>query len=517
MSQQTYSIGQLIDHLSHGWKADHSGPTQEFTQLWQDKLKAKVERKESGKNGLRFISDLSEIRLRGMNDVPCLLSGGDGAEDLRDFWRKSAGLGRLPIVLALSEQAYRQAEYVITDARGLLLSSIQVKQLLTALEPRQFLIKQLNKHIPKQRLIPFDFLRPAEGGMFFGRGLELGRLLLEDQTSFAIAGPGKIGKSSLIKHYLRQTIRNRDPRSSYRYYVDFYDCQDTSPDGVARFLAMKIAPSKQSDRMLASGLLDFLKYQSYRHNGALDLLLDEVDEVCHGKAFNLLGEAAKDGYCRLVLCGKGMLLQTMLSDKSPLRSRLELVKLEPLDPGSARQLFLEPFKCLELQVSNEDELINHIFSLTGRLPHLLQLFGKRLATLAIEEKAKEITIEHVETLKWDFSIAQMFTDPLLRLADAEARLLGLLLIKDGRHEFSVPVIQQQAEQEKLSGSVQHVTKLCNDLVISNVLSWSGGKYCVANESLYGYASNLGLLAEGALNDARLAVQRQNELHKLLAY
>ncbi|NOT63837.1 MAG: hypothetical protein HOP19_26780 [Acidobacteria bacterium] len=517
MSQQTSSIGQLIDHLSHGWKADYSGLTSEFTQLWQEKLNAKVESQVSGKNSLRFISDLSEIRLRGMNDVPCLLTAGDGAEDLRDFWRKSAGLGRLPLVIALSEHAYRQAEYLITDARGLLLSSIQTKQLLTAASSREFLIKQLNRQIPKQRLIPFDFLRPAEGGMFFGRGSELSRLLLEDQTSFAIAGPGKVGKSSLIKHYQRQAIRKRDPRGSYRYYIDFYDCQDTSPDGVARFFAMKIDPSKKSSRMLASGLLDFMKYQAFCHGGALDLLLDEVDEVCHGKAFYLLGEAAKEGYCRLVLGGKGMLLQTMLSDKSPLRSRLELIKLEPLDPDSARQLFLEPLQCLELKISDEGGLIKRIFSMTGRLPHLLQLFGKKLATLAIEGNISEITAQHVETLKWDFSVAQMFTDPLLRLADAEARLLGLLLIKDSRHEFSVPVIQQLAAPENLPSDLRKITKLCNDLVISNVLSWCGGKYCVANESLYSYASNLGLLADEALDEARMAVRKQNELFPLAVY
>jgi hypothetical protein len=516
-SQQNFPIGQLIDQLSQGWKPDHSGLAEEFAQLWQEKLNAKVERKESGKNGLRFIADLSEIRLRGLNEVPCLLSGGDGAEELRDFWRKSAGLGRTPLIIALSEQAHRQAESVITDARGLLLSGTQVKQLLTAPEPRQFLTRQFNRQIPKQRLIPFDYLRPAEGGMFFGRRPELNRLLLEDQTSFAIAGPGKVGKSSLVKHYLRQTGRNRDPRRSYRFYIDFYDCQDISSDGAARFLAMKLDPSKQSSRMVASGLLDFLKYQSFRHNGALDLLLDEVDEVCHSQAFNLLGEAAKLGFCRLVLCGKGGLMQTLLGDKSPLRNRLELIKLEPLDPLSARQLFLEPFRDLELRVNDPDALVQRVFSLTGRLPHLLQLFGKKLATLVIEEEAKEITTQHIETLKWDFGVAQIFTDPLLRLKDAEARLLGLLLIKDRRRELSVPAIQQLAEQEKLANDLRHVTSLCNDLVISNVLAWSSGKYCVANEALYDYVNNLGLLANEALDEARQAVQGQHALNQLPAY
>lgn len=505
------SHNQIIEYLAHGWQADHTGMAQELINHWRSSLKACAEIKQTSANAVHFVTDLSEIRLRGMNEVPCLLIGGNGSEGLADFWRRAAGPGRLPCILALSDHAYRQAEQIVSE-RGLLLSATQVRQLLQSPDPRRFLKQRLHKQIPRQRLIPYDYLKSAEGGMFFGRRNELNRLRHEDGTSFAVAGPSKVGKSSLLKQYRAQMIRERDPRTHVRHYIDFYDCRDTSPNGVARFFAMKIDSSRQSDRMSAEGLLDFLRYQSYKNQGVpLDLLLDEVDEVCHSDAFKMLGEAAKLGYCRLALCGKGSLLRMMLDKDSPLRGRLELIQLEPLDAHAARRLILEPLADLGLAVADPELLISHVFRLTGQLPHLLQLYGKRLASLAIEEGADRITINHIETLKWDFSVAQIFTEPLRNLADAEVRLLALLLLRAPTGEFSVQMVQQLAASEGLEYDWSRATEVCNDLVISNVLAWSSGRYHIANEALYDYVRHQGWLEESELERARQAVQLRRPL------
>lgn len=511
-------FNQLVENLAGGWQPDHAKSALELVNQWRINLKASVhfrqgEQGDVARNTVRFVTHLSEIHLRGMNEVPCLLIGGDGSDGALDFWRKSAGPGRLPFILALSDKAYYQAEQIVTEQRGLLLSAAQIRQLVSSPDPRGFLKSQIHKQIAKQRLIPYDFLKSAEGGMFFGRRNELNRLRHEDGTSFAIAGPGKVGKSSLIKQYRSVMLRERDARATLRFYVDFYDCRDTSPDGVARFFAMKIDPSKQSNRMTADGLLDFLRYQSFRSGGtSLDLLLDEVDEVCNGEAFKMLGEAAKLGHCRLVLCGKGALLRMMLDKDSPLRGRLELVQLEPLDEHSARRLILEPLADLGLEISDPELLINRVFRLTGRLPHLLQLYGKKLASLAIEEESDRITINHIETLKWDFGVAQIFTEPVRNLTDPEARLIALLLLQEGKgssEDISIQTVQKLAARESLEYDLNHLTEICNELVISNVLAWSNGRYRIANEALFDYAHNLGLLEASEIEQARQIVRAQH--------
>ncbi len=495
MNRSEEAIHQLLDHLISGWRSEQPGSVKEFLQIWKERLNVVVQIKDIGKNQVQFTSEWSDIRLRGLSHVPCLLTTCKDPSVIREFWRQHAGLGKIPFVLAISEDAQRHAAAVITDSRGLLLSGPETIQLLTDSNPRENLIRHIRRQIPRQRLNPFDFLKPAEGCMFFGRRNELNRLRYEDSTSFAIVGPGKAGKSSLMKYYQQQMLRLKDPRSSYRHYIDFYDCPDLTPDGVARFLAMKIDSSRQSNRVQAKGLVDFLKYQAYRNDVALDLLLDEVDEVCSGSAFKLLGEAAKLGYCRLVLCGKASLLNLMLDEQSPLRGRVELLKLEPLEPADARLLLLEPFKDLGYEIEDPEMLVDRVFRYTGRFPHLLQLFGKRLAALMSEQGANLITVKDIETLKWDFTIAHIFTEPLRNLSNPEAIKLGLILLQDGRQEFSIGMIQEITRTEFVDFGHRELTKLCNELVINNVIAWNGWKYRIANEALYDYVKNLGLLEQ----------------------
>ncbi|HMG73142.1 MAG TPA: hypothetical protein VK582_06530 [Pyrinomonadaceae bacterium] len=213
----------------------------------------------------------------------------------------------LPFILTLSEGCYRQAKQLLPNDRCLILNPDQIVQVLRN-AARKLILEYLLQQIPKARLSPYNLLRPAEGGMFFGRRTEVARLINDEATSFAIAGPGRIGKTSLLQRYLVEMVRRRDPRSRYRFLINFFDCNDTYGDTVARFIAMHIASSATSHRMTAGGLLNFLNYQS--KDAPLDLLLDEVDLVCDSDAFKALGAAARLGYCRLVLSGRGVLLKS---------------------------------------------------------------------------------------------------------------------------------------------------------------------------------------------------------------
>jgi hypothetical protein len=501
-------VAQLVGSLSGAWQPGHYLLAQELAHRWKTRLKTEVEIKAQDENAVRFVTDLSEIRLRGMNEVPCLMLSG-GEKVLRDFWQKSAGAGKLPFILALSEKAYEQAKAEVAEARGLALSAEMIRQILDASDSRETLKRILREQIPRQRLVPYEFLLSAEGGMFFGRGHELDRLRYNDNSSFAVVGPSKIGKTSLIRQYRYLMARNRGASSSARIYIDFYNCHDTTGDGVARFFAAKIESSQRSNRMTGSGLVDFLRYQQGLHKGPLDLLLDEVDEVCHSEAFEYLGEAAKLGYCRLALCGKGSLLKLMSTKKSPLEGRLELIRLEPLDPQAARKLILQPLADLGFQISEPDQLVERIFRLTGRIPHLIQLVCKQLATSAIEEGAETISVDRFEAVKWDFAIASVFTNPLRHLANSaspESYLLALMILRDGRREFPVQAIRALAAKQDLELDSLRTEELCNDLFINNILSWNQGKYCLANEGLKFYLSERGMLTDTALDEARRALR-----------
>jgi hypothetical protein len=505
MSSKEASKSNLIEVLANGWDPSYYRLVQELVMRWKNKFNTNTEIKYIGENELHFVTDLSDIRLRGMGEVECLLIGGDNpsiAHAVQKFWKEEKIPGRLPFVLTLSKLAYEQVQAVLPHERCLVLSAEQVQELLNATEPRQFLKRYIWQQIPKHRLIPYTILLPVEGAMFFGRHNDLDRLRNQEDVSFAIAGPSRIGKTSLVKQYKREMSREDNPQNPCRFYINLYDCKDKTPDGVARHIAMEVGPSSRSDKVTSDSLVHFLRYKRAMLDRPLDLLVDEVDEVCQGETFKALGAAARQGFCRLVLCGRGVLLKMALSTQSPLGCRLELIRLEPLDDKSARNLLLEPLADLGFSVDNPDRLVEHVFRLTGKLPHLLQFYGMKLANLATEEKTDTISMMHVDTLRWDFETAQYFTSPLLQdLADTETRLIALLLLKSGEQELKISLVRDIAAQQGLYLDHARTVDICNDLVINNVLAWHNGSFRIANEALAYYAHEMGYL-DGALEEAR---------------
>ncbi len=505
---QDVSTSALIGKLQEGWTAAHSGWAQELAQRWAAKLEVQIETQEVGENICQFAVRMNNLRLRGMGNVPCLMLTG-GRKELQpaqDFWRQASLPRLLPFVFALSETAEEIAREVFPAGRCLLLTRADLTELLSAKEPQTRLKELLWQQVPRRRLDAYNLLVPAEGAMFFGRHSEIDRLQHEDATSFAVAGPGRIGKTSLLTRYWDNALLTRDGRARNRFRISFFDCAPGPANSISRFLAMHIASSKRSAEMRDDELLNFLKHQHNALGGPLDLLLDEVDLVCESKAFKQLGAAARSGLCRLMLFGKGVLLKAVLSESTLLGCRLELLHLGPLDPKAAKGLILLPLRDLGFRLAEPEEFLDRVLSLTGCLPYLLQFYGQKLAQLAIEEQVDTISLQHVETLHADFVTAQYFVKPLNDLKDAEARLVGLSLLKEYRREYSIPLVQEILERNGISIDHMRATEICNDLVINNVLAWQWpSAYRIANEGLYLYARDMGYLTN-ALEDAKRQVK-----------
>ena len=500
----------LIENLARGRQLN-TGLAVDLVQRWKDKFRAHAEMKEVGENSLRFVVDLSEIRLRGMNETACLLLGGEGeavTEALHAFRQKHAVSAGVPFVLAVSEAALAQAQAVLPAERCLILNAPQVTQLLESAESRTLLTQWLREQIPLRRLVPYNHLLSVEGGMFFGRRQELERLHHDADVSFAVAGPGRIGKTSLVKQYKYELARARDPQSTRCVYIDFYHCR-RFPNDVARFLAMALESSRRSSEVTAAGLVDFLKYMAYRLGGRIDLLLDEVDEVCDSGAFDYLGEAAKHGHCRLILCGRGRLLKTMTQQSSSLAHRLDLMRLNPLDEESARTLLAAPLRDLGFELEEPERLFEQVFRLTGRLPNFMQFYARKLVELAIDERRNTLSAAQAEMLQWDFETAQFFISPLQDISSDRARFTAMMLLKDTRREFTPTQVCRLAAQHGLPLKDAEMLEICNELVIVNVLAWDRGVFRVANEALTEFARQLGVL-DRMYDEARRELSQQTE-------
>jgi hypothetical protein len=492
--------------LRDGWERSHGGLAQELIKRWAAKLHAEVWDEGVSDDALLFGASLGHIRMRAMDYVPCCLIGGRAnlSGVLHDFLKNSVPAD-LPFIITLSASAYEQAREILTKGRRVIFSPEQLTQLVRSHDPDQFLKLCIRQQVHRRVLIPYNINVPAEGGMFFGRENEVSRLLEENFTSFAIAGPGRIGKTSLLRQYRAMALRHHTRPTGIGFYVSMYDAK---PATAARFLAMRIDPSSRSNRVTADDLINFLKYQKARRGAPLELLLDEVDGVCRSDAFRYLGEAAKNELCRLVMCGRGELLRAMLDKDSPLQGRAELIRVEPLDETAGRALIKVPLTDLGFEMEQPAQLTEQLLSLTGRLPHLLQHMCKALIEVAVDEKSESITLGHLGKVKGDFLTAEFFINSIRDLTDSREQLVALRLVAGTARRFTTGSVYQVACEEKLKISFDDAHLICNNLVINNVLAWDGGSYTLANEGLPFFAQQTGYL-DGALASARAAAKSAN--------
>jgi AAA+ ATPase superfamily predicted ATPase len=481
---------ELIQRAANGWKAGSADYAQELVSRWRTSLSAGGQSVQIDENTIHFDLDLTGIRLHGIENVACLMLAGDGTgagKAIWDFWHRVSSPDRLVFLLSLSDLAHLQTRNTLPDVRCLRLRPTEIAAVLNSAAPRLLLKEFILRQFPRRQLIPFNITLPVNNNMFFGRQHELDRLCYESETSFAIAGPGRLGKTSLGLQFHRRLVREHDRRVSRKFRIDFYDCLDKTSDGVAKFLAMKIEASSRSFNLTTSDLIKFLKYQAYKNDGPLELLLDEVDDVCKTEVFKLLTVAARQNVCRLVLCGRGNLLKTVLNEGSPIKGRVELIRLKPLGEEPARKLILEPLTDLGFIINDRDALLKRVFHWTGCLPHLLQYYGKYLAALAIEDGAEAIGPELVAKIRQSFETAQVFAEPIESLADVQTRAIAIYVLQDGRRFFTTSQVQEIAARHGIRIEPARALDICNDLVINNIFAWLEDAYSIANHSIIHYA------------------------------
>jgi hypothetical protein len=492
----------LVKNLARGWTSSHDGWAQELLKRWAAQLNARTDVRDVGEGVVQFVTYFSNIYLRTMNEVPCLLAGdsADIGPQVQKFWKANYSQTSLPFILALSDAANEAARATLSADSCVILSAGQVCELLKTARARHTLTGFIRQQISRRKLSPYDILIPALKPMFFGREEELDRLLEQDFLSFSVAGPGGIGKTSLIKQYKMERLLRNKGRTDNVIYLSCL-AADKTADGTAQFIAMQIEDSRRSYRMTPPTLVNFLRTVRNARGGPLDLLLDEVDEVCEGPAFQFLGEAARLKLCRLILCGRGRLLQMMFNSASPLGRRLHLIHLGPLKEQPARDLLVEPLTDLGFDLPDPGPLAERVLSLTGRLPHHIQLFAMNLAELAIKNKTNTISSELLEELLGDLFITHFYKDTLLTLGDVKSRLIGLALVAEGRRQITPGFLSEVAMREGIKLDYNGANTLCLDLVINNLLIWDDNSFRFANEALFYYAEKIGFLSE-ALAEAR---------------
>jgi hypothetical protein len=486
MHASELSPADLCRRLADGWTADDADVPREVFNRLRRRWHATSDCEQAGTSVFRTKMGLCEVRLLGAADLGCLIlgRGAEVAVEVKDFWQTRGGGGRGVLVFATTPTLKEEAQKHVPKARCVFLDILELEKLLTVENPLELLKDHFRNQIPLGRLLPYDILHPAAPNMFFGRREILDRFHHEEKTSFAVAGPGRIGKSSLLRHYQFELRQNKwDERCRRLFFLDCLPYDKLDSCELSRRIALDISADSEAGRVNERTLLRFLRRHSCDGHQPLELLLDEVDSVCSSDAMEAISEAVRHGYCRVILCGKGGLYAMMRRRTSQFARRLELIRPLPLDSDSASRLLLEPMGALGIRPENDSALRQKVFTLTARRPNLIQECAKLLFQFTQSDATNLITERHLERLSAHFVELSHALLPLEDLRNDLTRLMTLLWLREGGEPVTVGSFQRVAKRHGLEISAAEALDICDDLWICNVLIWERNALTLASPHL----------------------------------
>jgi serine/threonine protein kinase len=290
---------------------------------------------------------------------------------------------------------------------------------------------------------PYIFERPAIGQHFFGRRLEMTRLInaLKEGRSVVVYGLQRVGKTSLVKEALDRelkpsNVRLRDIRidmyescETLTSYIDFFEtmidrfCDELNVVDYkkVREEARQILRTGNDPGAIRGLMRNLLRGFASRYGRAL-LFIDEFQDI--KKAFEkaerqettrhpldsgfirYLGSLVKEGYLQLLCCGR---YQIQLLDNKLDTQLLKLmvpIELSILDESSARHLIEEPVRG---RFSYEPAAVDHILTLSGRYPYVVQYLCYELVERARNENRSVIRRDDVT------AVIDVVQEPQVRL------------------------------------------------------------------------------------------------------
>lgn len=281
------------------------------------------------------------------------------------------------------------------------------------------------------RISPYEIAGPTDERMFFGRERELRRISDGVQrVSFAVTGGRLIGKTSI----LFQLHRVRLP--SIGFHTLYHDCSTTPT--CDEFLVTTIRDQDWRPGLSADAPHTFDELlQSPPADVPLVLLLDEADKIVPADRasgwhfFNILRALAYTGRIQVVLSGEHELREALKDSTSPLFNFANEILLGPLDSRAVEELITQPMRKLEIDLVDEAEIVQRIYTFTSGHPSVVQHLCRRLIEQLHERDARCITLDNVNAVieNTDF-IRKDFLGTYFSRASTLEHLCALLMAAD---------------------------------------------------------------------------------------
>jgi AAA domain len=321
---------------------------------------------------------------------------------------------------------------------------------------------------------PFVTTGPTSNSMFFGREHEL-RMITEHahDTNYALVGGRRIGKTSILAR-LRDI---RLPAAGFRAF--FLDCSNAPSQAELVANASQRWFFRSPDKFTSfADILDALPADK-----PLVILLDEVDALIAPDQsagyplLNTLRAFANSGHSHFILSGERVLRANMKDPTSPLFNFANEMLVGCLKFHAVQELIVRPMQHLEIELTNESEIVRRIWEFTSGHPSVIQRLCQRLISRLELRQVLRLSLDDVEAVITDYDFLQEdFLETYWERATSLERLCSLLMARDNRLNMLV-AIHEALSSLGIHPTLNEVNDALNRLIdLHNILQRTAEGY-----------------------------------------
>lgn len=260
-----------------------------------------------------------------------------------------------------------------------------LKKILLSKRPQDTSRRIILSRLSLQYISPYQIQGPAKA-TFYGRSDIINRIIGSPNTSFAIVGPRKIGKSSLL-----YKIKDSPPPGSTYIFMNLEVAFDnvTNYNKFLKILVEKIEETfnKKFNLPLTfarkiSKLIEIIKELSMQGE-KIRFIFDEIDEMLEldkKNKYQLMKNfrsMSQNRYCQFIFAGFKELYNARRHFENPMYNFCEENIMAPLDEEASMDLITKPMESLGIHYhGNHDREL--ILEYTARHPNLMQFFCTQL-------------------------------------------------------------------------------------------------------------------------------------------
>ena len=356
-----------------------------------------------------------------------------------------------------------------------------LRSLFLARDAERRLVDMILAQVDLTVVSPYVISGPVPENMFFGRDYELKAIMrtIRDR-SFAIVGGRKIGKTSILNK-VRRLIEQ-----TAGFTPLYLDCQHViSHEDFFGALAIvcQVEVDSTSPEVLRRVIL---RLRRLRNDGAIILLLDEVDDMLaydmqhQMHLFRVFRAVSQEGLCRFVFCGERRLNSALHDPNSPLFNFANTMRLSYLTERDARRVIQEPMATMGVAFEDAEALVTGIVELSSCHPNLVQAICQMLVVRANSRGDRVLRMDDLAKVRISDEFREFYFEVTWGNATPLERLISVLMVEVPT--FTASDVRQTLIARGCSVSSADVDAALDGLGLFSILKKQGNLYSFESSS-----------------------------------